>query len=51
MRFQQLAPFAYHLALRLQAGQPHLEAQLDLAEVSGLDAADLERVRGWLDKQ
>ena len=38
VRFQQLSPFAYHLALRLQAGQPHLEAQLDLAEVSGLAA-------------
>jgi hypothetical protein len=38
VRFQQLSPFAYHLALRLQAGQPHLEALLDLAEASGLAA-------------
>lgn len=38
VRFQQLSPFAYHLALRLQTDQPHLEALLDLAEVSGLAA-------------
>lgn len=40
VRFQQLSPFAYHLALRLQSGQPHLEALLDLAEASGLAADD-----------
>ncbi|WP_137972298.1 DUF2063 domain-containing protein [Pseudomonas sp. F(2018)] len=38
VRFQQLSPFAYHLALRLQAGQPSLQALLDLAEASGLEA-------------
>jgi len=38
VRFQQLSPFAYHLALRLQAGQPPLEALLELAEASGLAA-------------
>lgn len=38
VRFQQLSPFAYHLALRLQAGQPSQEALLQLAEISGLVA-------------
>jgi len=38
VRFQQLSPFAYHLALRLQAGQPPLETLLELAEASGLEA-------------
>jgi hypothetical protein len=38
VRFQQLSPFAYHLALRLQAGQLPLEALPDLAEASGLKA-------------
>lgn len=38
VRFQQLSPFAYHLALRLQAGEPSLEALLDLAESNGLPA-------------
>ena len=38
VRFQQLSPFAYHLALRLQAGVPSHQALLDLAESSGLAA-------------
>lgn len=38
VRFQQLSPFAYHLALRLQTGQPPPEALLELAEASGLEA-------------
>jgi hypothetical protein len=38
VRFQQLSPFAYHLALRLQAGQPPLQALPELAEASGLEA-------------
>lgn len=38
VRFQQLSPFAYHLALRLQAAQPCRDALLDLAETSGLAA-------------
>lgn len=35
VRFQQLTPFAYHLALRLQAGQASAEALLELAAQSG----------------
>lgn len=38
VRFQQLSAFAYHLALRLQAGETSSEALLDLAESSGLPA-------------
>jgi hypothetical protein len=38
VRFQQLSPFAYHLALRLQAGAPSTEALFDLAEINGLPA-------------
>ena len=38
VRFQQLSPFAYHLALRLQAGVASHQALLDLAESSGLAA-------------
>ena len=38
VRFQQLTPFAYHLALRLQAGQASAEALLELAAQSGLEA-------------
>ncbi len=38
VRFQQLSPFTYHLALRLQSGTPQLEALLDLAEANGLPA-------------
>lgn len=38
VRFQQLSPFAYHLALRLQAGEASSEALLDLAADSGLPA-------------
>ena len=38
VRFQQLSPFAYHLALRLQAGEPSLAALLALAEGHGLVA-------------
>ncbi|MDG1582750.1 putative DNA-binding domain-containing protein [Pseudomonas sp. GOM6] len=38
VRFQQLSAFAYHLALRLQAGEPSHEALLDLAESNGLSA-------------
>lgn len=38
VRFQQLSPFAYHLALRLQAGTASTEALLDLAESNGLPA-------------
>ncbi len=38
VRFQQLSVFAYHLALRLQAGEASHEALLDLAEHSGLPA-------------
>ncbi len=36
VRFQQLSPFAYHLALRLQAGEASSEALLELAAQSGL---------------
>ena len=38
VRFQQLSPFAYHLALRLQAGEASAAALLALAESSGLAA-------------
>ncbi|MDX5371984.1 MAG: putative DNA-binding domain-containing protein [Pseudomonadaceae bacterium] len=38
VRFQQLSPFAYHLALRLQDGQASRQALLDLAEANGLHA-------------
>lgn len=38
VRFQQLSAFAYHLALRLQAGETSCEALLDLAESNGLAA-------------
>ncbi|MGL4317093.1 MAG: HvfC family RiPP maturation protein [Pseudomonas sp.] len=38
VRFQQLSPFAYHLALRLQAGAASTGALLDLATDSGLPA-------------
>ena len=38
VRFQLLSAFAYHLALRLQAGEPSHEALLDLAESNGLPA-------------
>ncbi|WP_068825680.1 HvfC family RiPP maturation protein [Pseudomonas sp. BMS12] len=38
VRFQQLSAFAYHLALRLQAGEASCEALLDLAESNGLAA-------------
>mgnify|MGYP002009098237 CR=1 FL=1 len=38
VRFMQLTPFAYQLALRLQAGEPPLQAQLALATVAGLAA-------------
>jgi uncharacterized protein len=40
VRFQQLSPFTYHLALRLQAGASSSEALLDLAETNGLPADD-----------
>ena len=40
VRFQQLAPFAFHLALRRQGGQPCRDALLDLAETTGLPADD-----------
>lgn len=38
VRFMQLAPFAYQLALRLQAGEPPVQAQLELATAHGLAA-------------
>ena len=38
MRFQQLSPFAYYLAVRLQAGEASAAALLALAEESGLPA-------------
>lgn len=38
VRFQQLSPFAYHLAVRLQAGEASAAALLALAEESGLPA-------------
>lgn len=38
VRFQQLSPFAYHLALRLQAGEASSEALVNLAADSGLPA-------------
>jgi hypothetical protein len=38
VRFQQLSPFAYHLALRLQAGETSAPALLALAEACGLAA-------------
>ncbi len=38
VRFQQLSPFAYHLALRLQAGEASAPALLALADASGLAA-------------
>ncbi|MFG0583591.1 DUF2063 domain-containing protein [Pseudomonas sp. zjy_9] len=38
VRFMQLTPFAYQLALRLQAGEPPLQAQLALATAAGLAA-------------
>lgn len=40
VRFQQLSPFAYHLALRLQAGEASAPALLALAETSGLEAGE-----------
>ncbi|CAE6909642.1 conserved protein of unknown function [Ectopseudomonas oleovorans] len=38
VRFMQLTPFAYQLALRLQAGESPLQAQLALATAAGLAA-------------
>lgn len=38
VRFMQLTPFAYQLALRLQAGEPPVQAQLELATAHGLAA-------------
>ena len=38
VRFMLLAPFAYQLALRLQAGEPPVQAQLELATAHGLAA-------------
>ena len=38
VRFQQLAPFAWHLACRLRDGQGSSEALLALAEEAGVDA-------------
>lgn len=38
VRFMQLAPFAYQLALRLQTGEPPVQAQLELAAAHGLAA-------------
>ena len=47
----QLAPFAYQLALRLQAGEPAVRAQLELATAHGLaaDRAYLDNARALLD--
>lgn len=51
VRFMQLAPFAYQLALRLQAGEPPLQAQLELATAHGLaaDRSYFDNARALLD--
>ena len=51
VRFMQLAPFAYQLALRLQAGEPSVQAQLELATAHGLaaDRAYFDNARALLD--
>lgn len=51
VRFQQLAPFAYRLALRLQAGEDSAAALQALAEESGLvaDASYFNQARALLD--
>ena len=51
VRFMQLAPFAYQLALRLQAGEPAVRAQLELATAHGLaaDRAYFDNARALLD--
>ncbi|MOA04516.1 hypothetical protein D3C78_1240750 [compost metagenome] len=51
VRFQQLSPFAYRLALRLQAGADSAAALAALAEESGLaaDASYFTHARALLD--
>lgn len=51
VRFMQLAPFAYQLALRLQAGEPPMQVQLDLAAAHGLaaDSGYFDNARVLLD--
>ena len=51
VRFQQLSPFAYHLAIRLQAGEASTAALLALAEASGLaaDESYFSHARALLD--
>ncbi|MWV13948.1 DUF2063 domain-containing protein [Pseudomonas sp. R-28-1W-6] len=51
VRFQQLAPFAYRLALRLQAGEDSAAALAALAEESGLvaDASYFNHARALLE--
>ena len=51
VRFMQLAPFAYQLALRLQAGEPPMQALLGLATAHGLaaDSGYFDNARALLD--
>ncbi|CAM3766277.1 DUF2063 domain-containing protein [Ectopseudomonas alcaliphila] len=51
VRFMQLTPFAYQLALRLQAGEPSVQAQQALAIEHGLaaDRAYFDNARALLD--
>ncbi|EZH82247.1 hypothetical protein AU05_08230 [Ectopseudomonas composti] len=51
VRFMQLTPFAYQLALRLQAGEPPVQAQLELATAHGLaaDRTYFDNARALLD--
>ncbi|MBG0838757.1 DUF2063 domain-containing protein [Ectopseudomonas toyotomiensis] len=50
VRFMQLTPFAYQLALRLQAGEPPVQARLELATAHGLaaDRAYFDNARALL---
>lgn len=51
VRFMQLTSFAYQLALRLQAGEPPVQAQLELATAHGVaaDRTYFDNARALLD--